>query len=144
MVGSADYTIGMLIFSERRYKYRRYSIMQEVTTPIKVNDLGDMDLQAIFPILAASSIMLTPILNWSTQIRKHARAIAVCWGLLIFTAFVPTFLNVWKGVQPFFSYGQLFTCDIDIANNCSFEYLQENNSIISSDFYYGWVKHCHH
>ena len=134
------------MFLERRYKYRIYDELSfDQLTQIKVNDLGDMDLQAIFPILAASSIMITPILNWSTQIREHARAIAVLWGLLIFTAFVPTFFIVWKGIQFLYSYGQLFTCELDIARNCSYEYLkQETSNGYSSDFYNKWVKHCCH
>ena len=122
----------MLIFFERRYNYSGNFDPAELSAQTHANDFGDMDLQAIFPILAASCIMLTPILNWSIQIREHARAIAVYWGLLIFAAFVPTFFSVWKGIQPLFSYGQLFTCEIDIAKNCTYEHGQD---IISSDFY---------
>ena len=135
----------MLIVLERRYKYRTYFDPINSANQIKASDLGDMDLQAIFPILAASCIMLTPILNWSTQIRKHARAIAVCWGLLIFAAFVPTFLNVWKGVQSLFNYGPLFTCEIDVARNCSYQYVRDSpNAYFSSDFYDKWVQDCYH
>ncbi|KAL5346455.1 hypothetical protein ACLOAV_008726 [Pseudogymnoascus australis] len=47
----------------------------------------DLDLLGIFPILTASGIMLTPILMWSSTVRKHhAQAVIVCWGALIFIA----------------------------------------------------------
>lgn len=47
----------------------------------------DLDIMGIFPILTASGIMLTPILMWSSSVRKHhAQAVIVCWGALIFVA----------------------------------------------------------
>ncbi|KAL8702584.1 MAG: hypothetical protein Q9201_004243 [Fulgogasparrea decipioides] len=44
------------------------------------SDYGDLDLEGIFPILEAGCIMLTPILNWSNEIRLQTRIIIVCWG----------------------------------------------------------------
>ncbi|KFY19875.1 hypothetical protein V491_04150 [Pseudogymnoascus sp. VKM F-3775] len=50
-------------------------------------DYMEIDLLGIFPILTASGIMLTPILMWSSSVRKHhAQAVIVCWGALIFIA----------------------------------------------------------
>ncbi|KFY79006.1 hypothetical protein V499_01956 [Pseudogymnoascus sp. VKM F-103] len=47
----------------------------------------DLDILGIFPILTASGIMLTPILMWSTTVRRHnAQAVIVCWGALILVA----------------------------------------------------------
>lgn len=47
----------------------------------------DLDIMGIFPILTASGIMLTPILMWSSSVRKHhAQAVIVSWGALIFVA----------------------------------------------------------
>ncbi|KAK2803546.1 hypothetical protein FQN50_006981 [Emmonsiellopsis sp. PD_5] len=54
---------------------------------------GDVDVFGIYPILTTAGIMLTPILKWSSTIRKHrAQAIVVYWGILIFAALVPTLL----------------------------------------------------
>lgn len=48
---------------------------------------ADVDIIGILPILSASAIMVTPILLWSTTVRKFdAQAIIVWWGILIFTA----------------------------------------------------------
>ncbi|KAK2780877.1 hypothetical protein FQN52_002028 [Onygenales sp. PD_12] len=50
---------------------------------------GDVDVFGIYPILTTAGIMLTPILKWSSTIRKHrAQAIVVYWGILIFAALV--------------------------------------------------------
>ncbi|KFY32624.1 hypothetical protein V493_00022 [Pseudogymnoascus sp. VKM F-4281 (FW-2241)] len=55
--------------------------------PDSAKEYMDLDLSGIFPILTASGIMLTPILMWSTSVRKHhAQAVIVCWGALIFIA----------------------------------------------------------
>lgn len=48
---------------------------------------GDVDLFGITPILAAGGVMLAPILNWSSSIRRHEnQAVIVYWGILIFAA----------------------------------------------------------
>lgn len=47
----------------------------------------DLDLLGIFPILTASGIMLTPILMWSSTVRRHhAQGVIVCWGALVILA----------------------------------------------------------
>ena len=105
---------------------------------LEAKDLGDMDLWAIFTILCASIVMLTPMLDWSIVIKeqKSVRNIAVYWGLLIFTALISTFLKARNGIQPFFFYDQLITCDIDIAKNCSREYVVESSTAFKSLDYY--------
>ena len=53
------------------------------------DELGDIDLQAIFPILVAGSIMLTPILNFSITVRQQKR---IPWSSSgMFSSFVPWF-----------------------------------------------------
>ena len=122
----------------RRYNYSQNSIDDVLLHPqnFKADELGDLDLQGIFPILVAGCIMLTPILNWSVEIREHARAIAVYWGLLMFSALVPTLYKVWQGVVPLFDYDQLVTCAVDVATNCTYESAYGNtNNFISSTYY---------
>jgi len=119
----------------RRYKYKPIPL-DDLINPqsYKVEEFGDLDLQGIYPILVASCIMLTPILNWSVEIRVHARAIAVCWGLLMFTALIPTLVKVWKGVTPLVDYDQLVTCDVDLTKNCTPDSI-DYNSFLSSTFF---------
>ena len=48
---------------------------------------GDADLFAIFPIVVAGCIMLTPILNWSITVRENdARPVVAWWGTLLFAS----------------------------------------------------------
>ena len=80
--------------------------------------------------------MLAPILDWSIEVKNHARAIAVYWSILIYTALIPTFAKVWSGIVPLFAYGPLFTCDVDSAKNCSLEHvISSEYAIISYDYY---------
>ena len=52
---------------------------------------GEIDFFGIFPILTATTVMLTPILTFSSTVRLHeARVIMVYWALLIFAAMIPT------------------------------------------------------
>lgn len=54
---------------------------------------GDLDIFGIWPILVAAGLMLTPILNWSTTVRKHkAQSVIIWWGVLVFAALVPTLI----------------------------------------------------
>ena len=137
---SVDHAGRGLICHERQYKRRAYSHPAENSFQPYTKPVGDIDLQAILPILVASSVMLAPILNWSIQIRENARAIAVFWGLLIFTALVPTCLTIWSGATLRYNQDQVFTCDIDIAKNC---FSEKAVNITSSDFYKKWVCNCH-
>lgn len=60
---------------------------------------GDLDIQAIYPILTASLIMITPILNWSTSVRRDkAQIIIVLWGILTLMAWVPVIVYI--GATP--------------------------------------------
>jgi hypothetical protein len=48
---------------------------------------ADADLFAIFPIVVAGCIMLTPILNWSITVRENdARPVVAWWGALMFAS----------------------------------------------------------
>lgn len=125
------------MMAPRRYKYKLAPSDGILINPqnYRAQDLGDLDLQAIYPILVASCIMLTPILNWSVEIREHARAIAVYWGLLLFTALVPTLVKVWRGVYPLIDYDQLITCDVNVTENCTLDFLLSNSAVTSSTFY---------
>lgn len=124
----------------RRYNYSSSSFYDS-SKNLAAKDFGDLDLQGIFPILVASCIMLTPILNWSVEIREHARAIAVYWGLLMFTAMVPTLVKVWQQISPFTDSDQLFTCDVDVAKDCTLDYLNSQGLTFSSTFYNRYVIH---
>lgn len=121
----------------RRYKYKLTPLDVASFNPqnYKAQDYGDLDLQGIYPILVASCIMLTPILNWSVEIREHARAIAVYWGMLMFTALVPTLVKVWKGVTPLIDYDQLITCGLDVTENCTLDFLISDSAGTSLTFY---------
>ena len=56
-------------------------------------EFGDVDVYGIFPILSAAAIMLTPILNWSAQVRANeAQTVVVVWGVLVFAALVPAWV----------------------------------------------------
>lgn len=70
--------------------------------------------------------MLTPILDWSVGVRERARAVTVCWGMLMFAAVVPTFWKIWEGVYPMFVVGQLVTCNTDVTQNCTLDYILSN------------------
>jgi hypothetical protein len=51
---------------------------------------GDPDIQGTYPILLAAVVMFTPILNWSTNVRRDkAQIIMFAWGMLSFAALVP-------------------------------------------------------
>ena len=82
--------------------------------------------------------MLTPMLNWSNEIRLKARAITVCWGLLIFAALIATSLNVWRENVAFSDIDQTVTCDYQLARNCTLLHVQTSEfAAWSSDFYDG-------
>ena len=50
-------------------------------------DWGDADLFAIFTVVVAGCIMLTPILNWSITVRENdARPVVAWWGGLMFAS----------------------------------------------------------
>ena len=111
-----------------RYRYRTPTLSNLDWIQMPPKELGDIDLQAIFPILVAGSIMLTPILNFSTTIRKHeAHSVVVIWGVLVFCALVPTFVLVIKGVIPSVILSQLSTCTLDVTKGCTFENLAVKN-----------------
>ena len=92
-------------------------------------DLGDADLVGIYPVLVAGCIMLTPILNWSTTVRKNkAGAIIVYWGCLMFAALIATLSKLANGgVFPFAEYTQLATCHLDRATGCTYDAVVEPN-----------------
>lgn len=119
-----------------RYKYHTPNLTNLDWIYLPPKELGDIDLQAIFPILVAGSIMLTPILNFSTTVRKHeAHSVVIFWGVLLFCAMVPTFVIVVKGVTPSVILSQLSTCALDAAKNCTFENLSIINEGTSLNLY---------
>ena len=119
-----------------RYRYHTPSFKNLDWIYLPPKELGDIDLQAIFPILVAGSIMLTPILNFSTTVRQHeAHSVVIFWGVLLFCAMVPTFVIVLKGVTPSVIRSQLSTCALDAAKNCTYENLAIINNGMSSNLY---------
>ena len=120
----------------QRFKYETPSFMNLDWISLPPDKLGDLDLQAIFPILVAGSIMLTPILSFSTTVRKHeAHWVVIFWGILVFCAMVPTFVIVIKRVTPSIALSQVSTCTLDPTQGCTYEKLMTNNSGQSLDFY---------
>lgn len=119
-----------------RYRYHTPSFKNLEWIYLPPKELGDIDLQAIFPILVAGSIMLTPILTFSTTVRHHeAHSVVIFWGLLVFCAMVPTFVIVIKGVVPSVILSQMSTCALDAAKGCTFENLYVKNNGSSLDLY---------
>lgn len=123
----------------KAYGYTRSDLSYMLDHPqhAKASDFGDLDLAGIFPILVAGCIMLTPILNWSTGIvREHVRTITVLWGILMFSAAVMTFYNVWGGVQSLIDRDQFVTCSVDATKNCTLDYVSNSSTaFLSFDFY---------
>ena len=111
-----------------RFKYELPSFTNLDWISPPPDEFGDLDLQAIFPILVAGSIMLTPILSFSTTVRKHeAHSVVIFWGILIFCALVPTFVIVIKDVAPSYALSQVSTCTLDLALGCTYDNLMNNN-----------------
>ena len=119
-----------------RYRYHTPSFSNLDWIYLPPKELGDVDLQAIFPILVAGSIMLTPILSFSSTVREHeAHSVVIFWGALLFCAMVPTFVIVIKGVIPSVTLSQLSTCTLDAAKSCTFENLSVTNYGMSLNLY---------
>lgn len=119
-----------------RYRYRTPAWDNLDWIYLRADQLGDIDLQAIFPILVAGSIMLTPILNFSNTIRHHeAHSVLIFWGILLFCALVPTFVIVIKGFITSVVLSQVSTCTLDAAKNCTFENLFHTHHGRSKDLY---------
>ncbi|KAI9802087.1 MAG: hypothetical protein M1833_002008 [Piccolia ochrophora] len=86
-----------------RYDYKPYSgSVHDPTMP--ANELGDLDMNAIWLILSSGCIMLTPLLNWSTTIRreiKNMRAIMIWWGFLVFAGLVCAMVATYTEHHPY-------------------------------------------
>ncbi|KAI4152438.1 MAG: hypothetical protein L6R39_001814 [Caloplaca ligustica] len=107
---------------ERRYSYNKSldDVFEldnnNLPKAIQASDYGDLDLE--------------------DEVRKHARAVAVCWGFLMFAALVPTLSRIWHGVFPVFDIDQYQTCSVDLNKSCTYEYINKSeNSWVSSDYY---------
>lgn len=112
-----------------RYKYEKPSFMNLNWIYLPPDTVGDLDLQAIFPILVAGSIMLTPILNFSTTVRNNeAHFVVVIWGILIFCALIPTFVVVIKGATPSIALSQVSTCILNATMGCTYDNLLKKGS----------------
>ncbi|KAF1983766.1 hypothetical protein K402DRAFT_435568 [Aulographum hederae CBS 113979] len=80
---------------------------------------GDPDFFAIFAILQASAIMLIPILNWSSSVRRHqSRAILLCWATVILTglSLCEIYVFKWWSLNILWS---LISCPISDAAECT-------------------------
>lgn len=125
----------------RRYDYNAYPD-SGLALDQPPSYYGDADLVGIFPIIVAGCIMLTPILNWSTMIRKHhAQAVVLYWGFLMFFALIFTLPPTVRSVQPYIV-GKLATCVIDPRLGCTYEnVIGDDTLVISVDFYQRCVVH---
>ncbi|KAI9818661.1 MAG: hypothetical protein M1826_001342 [Phylliscum demangeonii] len=73
-------------------------------------DVGDIDIHATWLVVTSACIMLTPLLLWSTTIRRlGVRPLLVYWGVLMYAAFVCAVVPMLRGVYPFFIEAQA-TC----------------------------------
>lgn len=62
-------------------------------------NFGDIDIMGVFIILNTSLMTITPILNWSTNVRRDkAQVIVALWGMLTFVAWVP--ITVYVSLRP--------------------------------------------
>jgi hypothetical protein len=53
-------------------------------------EFGDVDLYGTIPILLTASVVFTPILNWSKNVRRDkAQIVVVLWGILCFVPLIP-------------------------------------------------------
>lgn len=119
-----------------RYRYHTPTLTSLDWIYLPPKELGDVDLQAIFHILVAGSIMLTPILSFSTTVKRHeAHSVIIFWGVLVFCALVPTFVITFKGVIPSVILNQLSTCALDATKGCTFENLSVINGGMSLTLY---------
>lgn len=60
----------------------------------------DPDVFGIFPLLSTSGIMLTPILMWSTTVRKNrAQAVIIYWGILVYAGLLCATYGLLAGVE---------------------------------------------
>lgn len=119
-----------------RYRYHTPTLTSLDWIYLPPKELGDVYLQAIFPILVAGSIMLTPILSFSTTVKRHeAHSVIIFWGVLVFCALVPTFVITFKGVIPSVILNQLSTCALDATKGCTFKNLSVINGGMSLTLY---------
>ncbi|KAG8526154.1 uncharacterized protein KY384_000147 [Bacidia gigantensis] len=120
-----------------RYHYQLPDFDETATTWVKKGPryYGDVDMVPMLPILATAAVMLTPILNFSTVVKENeARSIVVWWGALIFAGLLPVAIVNWRGVFPFFVYGQVATCNIG-PHGCNSTSLVNTTNDWSKDFY---------
>ena len=120
----------------RRYKYKTpdFNHLAASLAAHPARYFGDLDMVPMLPILASGCVMLTPILNWSQNIkRQDAQSVVVWWGLLMFSALIPVAIKNWQTIFPSLVITQLATCEIGGAG-CNTTSLNETD-IISKDFY---------
>lgn len=78
--------------------------------------------------------MLTPILNWVENVKKHnAQSVVVWWGVLIFTALIPVTIKNWMGVFPAVATTKIATCQIHSSGCNSHDIMVAD--IVSKNFY---------
>ncbi|KAF2088809.1 hypothetical protein K490DRAFT_64022 [Saccharata proteae CBS 121410] len=73
-----------------KYRFDPLNELFSVTDAESATKYGDPDIFGIFPILAFSAVMVTPVLNWSSTVRKSkAQPVVIYWGILIIAALIP-------------------------------------------------------
>lgn len=82
-------------------------------------DWGDADIFAIFPIVVAGCIMLTPILNWSITVRENdARPVVAWWGLLMFASAMGCLSVLYTKDPTPVTYGSTAICQQNGVPDC--------------------------
>jgi hypothetical protein len=74
-------------------------------------EFGDLDLYGTMPILLTASVVFTPILNWSKNVRRDkAQIVMVLWGILCFAALVPVavYISTTRDSKPFHDWSPNF------------------------------------
>ncbi|KAF2010189.1 hypothetical protein BU24DRAFT_428209 [Aaosphaeria arxii CBS 175.79] len=93
--------------------------------PESSKDYGDTDILGTYPILLTALVMVTPILNWSANVRRDkAQIILILWGMLSFAALVPVmvYISQTAGGTDFRSWslngmGALMLCPRSVAED---------------------------
>ena len=123
-------------WSTRLYEYNNFDFNDPQALLLPPKKFGDVDIVAIFPILVSGCVMLPPILSWSEVVRKHeARAVVICWGLLMFLTTSLTLRLIFHWAVPYMIYTQVASCIVNDTRGCNINHTLSHNSFISSDFY---------
>ena len=101
-----------------RFKFTSYPNDDSVGK-IPAGELGDIDLYALWAIVSSGCIMLTPLLLWSSTIRKLGlRPLLVYWGLLMYAAFICAMVPVTKAFDPYLVPAQATCSAVSGVSEC--------------------------